>query len=133
MIVADTNLIAYLMLAGDQTPGAQAVFRHDPEWTAPLVWRSEFRNVLALYLRQGHLTLTDAQQYMEEAETLMQAGEYQVVSAPVLALAEATGLSAYDSEFVHLAKELVVPLVTADKAVLKACPEIAVSMKKFVF
>ncbi|MCO6439628.1 MAG: hypothetical protein J5I81_00810 [Nitrococcus mobilis] len=51
MIVADTNLLIYILLAGEHTLAAERVFQRDPEWAAPLLWRSEFRNVLALYLR----------------------------------------------------------------------------------
>jgi len=132
VIVADSNLIAYLLIQGAQTPAAQAVLRRDSLWTAPLLWRSEFRNVLALYLRQKHLSLADALQYVEEAEALLQGNEHQVESAPVLRLAEQSGCSAYDCEFVHLAQELGVPLVTSDQRVLRAFPSVAVSMSDFV-
>ncbi|HEY0038523.1 MAG TPA: type II toxin-antitoxin system VapC family toxin, partial [Longimicrobium sp.] len=132
MIVADSNLIAYLLIRGDRTAEAEAVLLRDPVWTAPLLWRSEFRNVLALYVRQKHLSLRDAVQYMQEAETLLDGNEYQVESAPVLRLAEQTGRSAYDCEFVHLAQDLGVVLVTSDKRVLQSFPSVAVSIADFV-
>lgn len=132
MIVADSNLIAYLLIRGDRTAEAEAVLLRDPAWTAPLLWRSEFRNVLALYVRQKHLSLRDAVQYMQEAETLLDGSEYQVESAPVLRLAEQTGRSAYDCEFVHLAQDLGVVLVTSDNRVLQSFPSVAVSMADFV-
>ncbi|HEX8453726.1 MAG TPA: type II toxin-antitoxin system VapC family toxin [Longimicrobium sp.] len=132
MIVADSNLVAYLLIEGDQTSTAQAVLKRDPIWAAPLLWRSEFRNVLALYLRQKHLTLADALQYVQEAEALLHGNEYQVESAPVLRLAEQSECSAYDCEFVHLAQELSLPLVTSDKRVLRAFPTVAVSMQDFI-
>jgi len=119
VIVADSNLIAYLLIHGSQTPAAQAVLRRDSTWAAPPLWRSEFRNVLALYLRQKHLSLADALQYVQEAEGLLQGNEYQVESAPVLRLAEQSSCSAYDCEFVCLAQELGVPLVTSDNRVLR--------------
>jgi predicted nucleic acid-binding protein len=132
VIVADSNLVAYLLIEGDQTSTAQAVLKRDPIWAAPLLWRSEFRNVLALYLRQKHLTLADALQYVQEAEALLHGNEYQVESAPVLRLAEQSECSAYDCEFVHLAQELSLPLVTSDKRVLRAFPTVAVSMQDFI-
>jgi predicted nucleic acid-binding protein len=131
MIVADTNLIAYLLIQSPQTPDAEAVFQKDPSWTAPVLWRSEFRNVLALYLRQAHLTLADALQYMQEAEALLADREYEVPSAAVLQLAQQSGCTAYDCEFVHVAQELGVPLVTSDKRVLSAFPGLAVSLQEF--
>jgi predicted nucleic acid-binding protein len=131
VIVADSNLIAYLLIPGSQTPLAEEVFKRDPAWAAPLLWRSELRNVLALYLRQKHLSIIDVLQYMQEAETLLHGKEYQVESAPVLRLADQSGRSAYDCEFVHLAQELGVQLVTADQQLLRSFPTVAVSMADF--
>lgn len=68
---------------------------------------------------------------MQEAEALLQGNEYQVLSAPVLSLAEQSACSANDCEFVHLARELDLPLITSDKQVLRSFPKIAVSMATF--
>ena len=51
MIVTDTNVIAYLYLEGERSVQVEKVLEKDPHWVAPLLWRSEFRNVLALYMR----------------------------------------------------------------------------------
>ncbi len=118
MIVVDTNVIAYLFLVGDHTAQAREAFRKDPDWAAPLLWRSEFRNVLAFYLRQKQLELSQALQLMREAELLMQEGEYEVTSLQVLSLTASSRCSAYDSEFVALAQELGVPLITSDARIL---------------
>ncbi|NLH43945.1 MAG: type II toxin-antitoxin system VapC family toxin [Planctomycetes bacterium] len=56
----------------------------------------------------------------------------QVASHPVLALAAASACSAYDCEFVALAKDLNLPLVTADKQILTQFPDVAVSLATFV-
>ncbi|HUW30348.1 MAG TPA: type II toxin-antitoxin system VapC family toxin, partial [Planctomycetota bacterium] len=63
MIVVDTNLIAYLLLGGEKTPGARSVFERDPKWAAPLLWRSEFRSVLAMFMRKGKLTTEKAMEF----------------------------------------------------------------------
>ena len=60
MIVVDTNIIGYLYLTSDRSLQVERALCKDPAWVAPLLWRSEFRNVLALYLRQGLLSLEDA-------------------------------------------------------------------------
>lgn len=131
MIVADTNLIAYLLIPGERTEAARAVLRKDSAWAAPLLWRSEFRNVLASYLRQEFFSLPDALQYMEEAEELMRGREYRVESPPVLRLAKRSDCAAYDCEFAHLAEQLRLPLVTSDLKVLRAFPTTAVSPEAF--
>jgi predicted nucleic acid-binding protein len=41
MIVVDTNVITYLLIAGDFTDLAEQAFRKDGEWHAPLLWKSE--------------------------------------------------------------------------------------------
>jgi len=131
VIVADTNLIAYLLISGDHTSAAEAVIEKEPTWCAPVLWRSEFRNLLALYLRQGQLDLAAAVRLMGEAEALLAPGEFDVASDAVLQVANRCRLSAYDCEFVSLALELQVPLVTSDRGVLAAFPEIAVAPEEF--
>ena len=119
MIVVDTNVIAYLLMPGTQNEHARRVYEVDPVWVAPLLWRSEFRNVLATAVRERGLLLVRAREMMEVAAELMWNGEYEVQSAAVLGLAAESGCSAYDCEFVALAMELGVPLVTADKKLAK--------------
>ncbi len=132
MIVVDTNVIGYLYLTGDHAAHAERAFVKDSLWAAPLLWRSELRNVLALYVRKKYLGLPDAQQIMEEALGLMRGREYEVASHQVLGLAAASACSAYDCEFVALARDLDVRLVTVDKQILHQFPDVAISLEKFV-
>ena len=131
MIVVDTNVVAYLFLPGDWTDAARSALQADPAWAAPLLWRRELRNVLALYLRRRHLKLKEALEVQHAAEALMAGREYAVESEAVLSLAAASGRSAYDCEFVALAQALGVSLVTSDRQVLSAFPETAVSLSAF--
>ena len=131
MIVVDTNLIGYLFLASDRSALAERALRKDPEWAAPLLWRSEMRNVLAQVVRRSLLGLEDAQRIMDAAADLMSGREYQVASDSVLRLAAASGCSAYDCEFVSLARDLGVILVTADQQLLRAFPDTAVGLEAF--
>jgi predicted nucleic acid-binding protein len=131
VIVADTNLIAYLMFEGELTASAEAVLRTHPEWSAPYLWRSEFNNVLAIYLRQDELQHARALEYLDRAEQLVEGREYFVPSRTVLDLVQASTCSAYDCEFVALAKELAVPLITADRRILRSFPETATDLREF--
>ena len=58
MIVVDANIIAYFYLnfGTPQTQLAESLMRRDCEWVAPRLWRSEFRSILAKYLRGGQLS-----------------------------------------------------------------------------
>jgi predicted nucleic acid-binding protein len=132
MIVADTNLIVYFYISGEYTELATQVFAQDPVWTAPYLWRSEFRNTSLLYLRKGLLTLPQLLQINEAAEMMMHDNEFHVPTSEILQLASVTDCSAYDCEFVALAQEFGVPLVTADKKVLSAFPNVALSLAQFV-
>lgn len=132
MIVVDTNVIAYLYLTSEKSAQAEQALKKNPLWVAPLLWRSEFRNVLALYVRKKLLALDEALYIMEEAEKLMQGGEYEVNSLQVLAFAAASTCSAYDCEFVALARDLGVSLVTVDKKIAKEFSDTAIMLEKYV-
>jgi predicted nucleic acid-binding protein len=132
LIVVDTNVIAYLIIYGDKTALAEAVLELTEDWLAPKLWRSEMRNLLLLYARQGQMTLEEIQEHMNDAEMFMSDREFEVESNGTLELAKSSGCSSYDCEFVWLAKKLELPLVTEDKKVLTAFPDIAVSMKDFI-
>lgn len=131
MIVADTNLFVYLFVKGQRTIQAETVLQQDPAWAAPLLWRSEFRNTLMGLVRRKDLDLQDVLDVVSEAEHWMRGREYSVVSRTVLQLAGQSGCSAYDCEFVNLAMDLGVPLVTSDRQILRAFPKVAVSPDGF--
>lgn len=125
MIVVDTNLLVYFWIQGPRTSIAEAVQRKDPVWAAPVLWRSEFRNALASLVRQETISLDVAYHVASQAERMMARQEYNVISHRILALAARSRCSAYDCEFVVLAQELGVPLVTTDAQVLQAFPTVA--------
>lgn len=131
MIVVDTNVIGYLFLSSNQSLPAERALKKDIEWAAPVLWRSEFRNVLAFYMRKNIIDLEQAQIIMNSALQLLKDREYQVPSYEVLRLASASKCSAYDCEFIAVANDLKVPLVTVDKQLLREFPSVAVSLNAF--
>ena len=129
MIVVDTNILAYLYLPGEFTEHAEKLLGEHAEWAAPQLWRSEFRNILAGYMRRGTFDLRHAIALQREAEALLASGEYVVDSEAVLELVKNSDCSAYDCEFVALAKMLGVKLFTMDAKLLRSFPEIAMSLR----
>ena len=132
MIVADTNVISYLFLPTEYSEKASQLYQTDPDWAAPELWRSEFRNVLALYLRQNIISLIEALTLQEEAESLMADREFTLPSVPVMNLVASSTCSAYDCEFVALARLLSVKLVTQDKKLLREFPDTALRIDEFL-
>ena len=132
MIVVDTNVIGYLFLSSERSNQSEQAFNKDPHWIAPVLWRSEFRNVLATYINQKLISFEDGLGVVAEAESLMKDAEFDVTSLQVLKLAEESGCSAYDCEFVALAVDMNVPLITVDKKILSKFPTISTSLDEFV-
>ncbi len=125
MIVVDTNVLVYLYLPTKYTLHAEKLLEREPVWVAPHLWRSEFRNVLALYLRKELITYDKVLQVQNEAETLMTGNEYDIKSLNVLSLVNQSNCSAYDCEYVSLAMNLGTELFTMDKKVISEFPMIA--------
>lgn len=129
MIVVDTNVLAYLYLPGSHTMLAEKLLERDDTWIVPVLWRSEFRNILALYLRRNELSFEQALAIQFEAESLVSGHEYEVDSRRILELVRDSTCSAYDCEFVALAQRLDTRLVTADNKILRAFPETATPLR----
>ena len=125
MIVVDSNVLAYLYLPGEFTDAAERLLESDPDWHAPILWRSEFRNILAGCLRRGTLTFEQALAIQREAESLLDGAEHELDSRRVLERVQGSDCSAYDCEFVALAQVLGTHLVTMDGKLLKEFPSIA--------
>lgn len=128
MIVVDCNVIAYLYLPSQYTRAAEALLERQSSWAAPVLWRSEFRNILTGFMRRGRLTFEQSYRVQRDAESLLEEGAYEVDSFSVLQLAQASKCSAYDCEYVALAMALDVTLVTMDKQLLRTFPTLTESL-----
>lgn len=128
MIVVDTNVLVYFYMPTDLTPQAAKLREVHPHWIVPRLWRSELRSALSLYMRKGMLTFEQALRLQTRAENLLADCEFEVPSQDVLQLVNASPCSSYDCEFVALAKRFNTKLITSDKKVINAFPEIVVSL-----
>ena len=132
MIVADTNLIAYRMIDGDQTELALAVWAIEPDWYVPPLWRHEFLSVLAVHARHGNLTERECLTLFEQAVLLFQSREHQPNLSEALSLALQKKITPYDAQFVLLAQQLGTLLVTSDRELLNKFPLMTISPLRFV-
>ena len=103
----------------------------DADWVVPLLWRSQFRSVLTGAVKRKLCPLSRAMAIARAAEEQLAGREFDVETGEVLRLANESGCSAYDCEFVALARALGVPLVSNDRAVLKAFPAVAVPLDRY--
>ena len=131
MIVADATLIACFAIRNEHSELADAICETDAVWVATLLWRSEMRNALVKYIRHAGMTMESALLALQSAEEIIGGREYRVSSEQVLELAMQSKCTAYDCEYVALAQDLGVQLVTADKQILREFPKTAVSLEKF--
>ena len=128
MIVVDSNVLAYLYLPSEYTAAAEALLEKDSDWAAPILWRSEFRNILAGCMRRKAITFDQANSLQREAESLLEGAEFELESHAVLELVRDSDCSAYDCEFIALAMRLDTQLVTMDKKLLRAFPKRAIAL-----
>lgn len=131
MIVVDTNVVIYLLTGGEAGAAAARLLRRDPAWAAPALLLSELRNVLVGFVRREWMSLDDALGVEADAGEVLGDRIADVPGLEVLRTALASGLTAYDAEFVVLARTLNVSLVTGDRAVLAAAPDVAVALESF--
>lgn len=132
MIAVDTNIISYLYISGDRSQQSEDLLSFDSNWVAPILWRSEFRNVLAQYLRKNLLNINEILLIIQQAEELLIDHEYEISSAHIMQLVESSQCSAYDCEFISLAQYLDVPLITTDKKILREFPEITQTAESYL-
>lgn len=132
MIVVDVNVIAYLLIAGKKTAEARAVRELDADWIVPDLWRDEFLNILATYVRHGGTDLQTATALWLSALALFEGKESVVDSMTTLDLAVRHQLSAYDAQYLAVAADYGVRLITEDKAMLRTVPQRCMTMQDFV-
>ena len=123
----DTNVVAYLLIEGDRTAQAQALWQADADWCSEAFYRIEFSNLLATHVRGKALTLAQAVALLDHATSLVPAA-VDAAQADALRAAARFGVSAYDARFLVAAEQLGVKLVTEDSRLRKAAPKLTLSL-----
>ena len=132
MIVADTNLVAYLLIEGPPSAACRQVLAKDPAWVAPSFWRVEFANVLTNYVRFKKWPGVEARRLWEASQALPFLTSLELDPGACIETAAQTGLSLYDALYVELARKIACPLITFDKACIQAAPGLALSVDAFL-
>ena len=130
MQVVDTNVVAYLLLQGDRTAGARALFSKDPDWRSDSFVLVEFCNVLATMVRTRSLASARALEALSKAEQILDPGLHLTAHSASLASAEKFGVSVYDARFLVAAQTLGARLVTEDVKLRRAAPELTQSLEQ---
>ena len=131
-VVVDTNILAYYWLPGQRTEEAVALRRSTDDWYVPKLWKSEFRNILAGYLRRGGIGPDAARVLIRAAESELADFECEIDSVAVMEFVSESDCSAYDCEFVALARSMGIPLVTEDRSILRNFPGTALGMAALI-
>lgn len=127
MVVVDTNILAYLLIEGDRTKQAQALYATDSDWRSEAFILVEFSNVLATYRRMHALSRQQAESLLAEAASRVR----ELLSVPnlrALRCAERFAVSAYDARFLAVADTLGAKLVTEDAKLRAAAPDLTRSL-----
>lgn len=132
MIVVDANIIACMTFPTPLSTTVSALYQKDPVWEAPVLWKSEFLNVLALHYRRGLVNYHDGLRALDFAERLIGWREHRVPAKAVMDIVVNSACSSYDCEFVLLAKKLETKLVTYDKKIIREFPDIALTPEAFL-
>lgn len=132
MIVVDANIIAYLLIKGERTTEARQLLESEPDWAVPSLWQHEFLNVLATLVKQGGANVNDALEIWHQAQMLLRDREGNFALPDALRLATTVEISAYDAQYVTLARVLGCVLVTEDKRLVQKFPDRAVTMQTYL-
>jgi len=132
MIVADANLLINYVCATPFSDLARRVKAHDPDWVSPHLWKAEVLNGLLIMQRAGLLSLDRAILAFHNAAAATVVGVHGDDPDAILSAAHASKLTAYDATYVVLARSLRFLLITEDKQILRACPDVARSMRQFL-
>ena len=127
-VVVDTNVVAYLLLGTEGFVNeAKACFDAVSNPVAPAHWEAELTNVVWMAVRSGILPPEEGPLRLSLAKRL---GVESIATATLcqgaLLRSVASGVAVYDTLFVELAARMRCPLVTFDKGVLKAFPDLAI-------
>ena len=128
MVAVDCNVIAHLLLDGEQTPRARALLERDADWHSESMLMIEFTNVLTTAMRVRKLALNDAAIAVTQAQGVIEPGLHVASHFESLSVAARYHVSAYDARYLVVARDLGLRLVTEDARLREAAPDLTQSL-----
>ncbi len=127
-VVVDTNVVAYLLLGTEGfVDEAKACLKTASSPIAPAHWEAELTNVMWMAVRAGILPPEEGPVRLSLARRLgVESVTTSTLCQGALLRSVSSGIAVCDTLFVELAARTGCPLLTFDKAVIKAFPEIAI-------
>lgn len=125
--VIDTNVVAYLLLGTegfiDEARTCLSAVSHP---MAPAHWEAELTNVVWMAVRAGILPAADGPVRLSLARRLgVESMATATLCQGALLRSVSSGVAVYDTLFVELAARTGCPLLTFDKALIRAFPKVA--------
>jgi len=102
----------------------------DKDWIMPFLWKHEFISILLKIARQGSQSEANLLTIWENANVLVTENEVDMRQA--LHLAIKYRVSSYDAQYLVLAQELGILLVTEDRKLRQAAPDLTISTQDFL-
>lgn len=132
MIVVDTPIIAYMTFETRHSGVVNLLHQKNSVWEAPSLWKSEFLNILALYLRKGLIDQQESLNALNFAERLIGCREYRIPATGIVDALVGSTCSSYNCEFIVLAEKLGTKLVTFDKKLVQEFPNTALTPQAYL-
>jgi predicted nucleic acid-binding protein len=129
MIVVDSSVISFLFLEGELTESVKELHRIDSEWITPPILNHEMLNILAVVGTADH-AIAPMEEIWRDLRALL--GSRQQVPDPFrsLHLAIELEISGYVAQYVALAQQLNIPLVTEEQRLLEQLPDLCLSIEE---
>ena len=118
MIVADANVLTYLLIPQPLTKKAERARSKEKIRVVPQVLPHELLSVVMKYVRAGQISVDEASRTFRRGLAMVEVSIIRIDPSAVLRLAERSGCSTYDCQYVWLANDLGLPLLTEDREVL---------------
>jgi predicted nucleic acid-binding protein len=128
MLVVDTNIIAPFYIRGADTERVLELHRSDNLWRTDPLALIEFSNILATYQRSRYLTTSEARACLTAAERFLRPFYVHLTHETALTIAIRYGVNTYDARFLAVALHLNTRLVTEDKKLRAAAPDLTQSL-----